>query len=1229
MNSENDGDPLAHRLCVVFWQYFETNLGELALVSVRIAYFLRQGRHVLHLNQIKINGFKSFAEDINLILERGITTVVGPNGCGKSNVSDAIRWVLGEQSARALRCASMQDLLFNGGADFKPAQRARVTLQFANSDGRLALESPEIEIARQLTREGESRYLINNSPCLLRDITELFMDTGIGVSAYSIMEQSKIDLILNTRAEERRFLFDEVAGITKYKHRKKTALKKLGDTEQNLRRINDLIHEVQRETENLKRQASQARRHQELHEELKNLELNQKRREYERFLEDLTEEQSNLDNLLSTIDEVNNTIQSAEQESDELIERRAKLDTEIEEGNKFTTQFSSKIEEIERQIALHKQRQLNLLEQRQRAALAIESFENELTEMDTEKRGLDQKRSQLDATLKLEESRLTARQRVLNDFASRITETRGAISESEAELFHEVNHASRLESEVVTLNNKLEFAAQNLDRVLGNAEEVRGRLVAVEKAQSEAQKRKQHLKTVLVQLDAEKQRVDEERQQRGDLLRKLESEIRGLQGSLGMSTSRLKSLKDLQSAYEGFYTGVRAVMTEKENNPEQFGGVCGVVAELIRTDSDYELAVEVALGSAIQNVVTETAEDAKKGITFLKETRAGRVTFLPLNMLRARSFRDEALLNQKGVIGLASDLVEYAPKYDIAIQQLLGNTVVIENLDTAIQLSQRFRPHSRLVTVEGEIINTFGAVTGGSSANQSTGFLSRPRELETLQEKIDSLTSVINEKESKRKEHVGKLAQLQQRHDSLASERQSSEIEYRSHAQELEQHNRNIAQFARELEGVQTESASLQEQADKAKTDSEISQTELDEIKKTRNKLQNRIKRLSEQVQSESNKHEEVVASCQELEVTLASRREQLSGIEARLDACEKNLARVSENMGEHQKIIDSDDEMQQNLSNQIDKAQRQFLKVEQEKAEAEERVNLLIEERDDLRLRDAELQKLMRTTRRQVDKQNRLRHQKEVTVTQLEMQIKAISAGITEKYQVSIEQVQATEETVNEIELLDQVESLKAQIADIGAVNMKAIEEYESHRKREEFLVLQREDLEKSIESTYKGIQKIDQTSREAFQEAFEQIRANFRDVFIELFEGGETELALTDESDILESGIEIIACPPGKRPQSITQLSGGERSLVAIALLFAIFKLKPSPFCILDEVDAALDEANVLRFTKLINNYAQHTQFVIITHNKRTMEIADVMYGVTMEQAGVSKVVSARFSE
>ena len=823
----------------------------------------------MHLNQIKIQGFKSFAEHIDLTLEPGVTAIVGPNGCGKSNVSDAIRWVLGEQSARALRCANMQDILFNGGADFKPAQKTKVSLQFTNTEGKLSLESPEIEISRQLTRDGDSRYLINENPCLLRDITELFMDTGIGVSAYSVMEQSKIDLILNTRAEERRFLFDEVAGITKYKHRKKTALKKLQDTEQNLLRINDVILELQRETESLKRQAEQAQHHQHLQEQLKTFELNQSRREYERFVKDLSETQGNLDELLNLVNETNNSMQSAEQESEELTERRNSLDADIVEGQKVASQFTSQIERTERQIALYQERQLNLQEQRHRAMQAIESFEKQSADLEKQKRELAQERTQLQATLKLEESRLTARQRVLTEFATRINESKESIRGTEAEQLEVTSQAADLESELASLESRLEYATGNLHRITENSKLLEAQLNEVRTSHAEARQCEQRLKADLVRLDTENQKVEEELHQRQDSLRKLESEMRGTQDSLGMSVSRLKSLKELQSAYEGFYAGVRAIMTIRETEPYQFGGVCGVIAELIRTDSQYELAIEVALGSAIQNVVTETAEDAQKGIAFLKKSRAGRVTFLPLDMLRARSFRDADLLKQQGVVGLASDLVNYEPKYDIAVQQLLGNALVIENLDTAIQLARRFRPNARLVTLEGEVINTSGAVTGGSSNSQTSGFLSRPRELEQLQEKIDKLTAIVNRKESQRTEHVGRLAELQQTRETLSSQRQKSQIEYAGHVKDSEQHGQRIAQLQRELTEVQTESGAVREEAEKVGLTRESNQAKVEDLQKQRTKLQNRIKRLTEQVQSESNKHDEVVISCQELEISL------------------------------------------------------------------------------------------------------------------------------------------------------------------------------------------------------------------------------------------------------------------------------------------------------------------------------------------------------------------------
>ena len=1181
----------------------------------------------MHINQIKISGFKSFAEDVELILEPGVTTIVGPNGCGKSNVSDAIRWVLGQQSPRALRCANMQDLLFNGGSNFKPAQRAQASLHFTNVEGKLALESPEIAVRRQLTRSGESTYLINDAPCLLRDITELFMDTGVGVDAYSVMEQSKIDLILNTRPEERRFLFDEVAGITKYKHRKKAAIKKLVDTEQNLVRINDVIHTVQHETESLKRQAAQAERYQHLHGQLKNLELDLNRREHERFAKELTQTQLSLDELMLVVTQANEQIDSAEQQIEDATARRSELDNLIRNGQGVVSSFASEIEQTERQIALYKERQLNIQQQRQRALQAIESLEKQSAELERQKEEREQEHRQVDVSLQLEESRLTARRRVLTELTARVTEAESSVETAQEKLLETTNQVAQLETQLASLNNKLEYSAANLDRITERSNVLGAELETEKESYTKAQRREQQLNTDLIRLEAEQRKAEEEIQRYQTELRKLESERRGMQDSLGTSASRFKSLRDLQAAHEGYYTGVRAILKIRETEPERFGGICGVIAELIRTESDYELAIEVALGSAIQNIVTETAEDAQSGIEFLKRTKAGRVTFLPLDILRTRPFHAHDLLNEPGVIGLAAELLDYDSKYEVAIQQLLGNTVVVEDLDTAIKLTRRFRHNARLVTLEGELINTSGAVTGGHNTSSTSGLLSRSRELEDLQERINQLTDQLNKKDARSKKFAGRLAELQQTRQTLIAQGQAHQIEHASLSKVLEQGHRQINQLQEQLNDAEQEEVTLHQETEKAKADQEAIQSELEGTTKARRALQRRIERLSEQIQSEKNKREEVINSCQELEIALAGKREKLQSLNSELMNLEKSQVQIRNSIAEHQAVIDSDDQTRQELSLQIDQAQRKFLQVEQEKFEAEENVRQLEEEHVALIEGIAEAQKSIRKARREFDKHNRMRHHLEVTTTQLQMQLKAISARILDKYQITMDQIEVEDNPVDDLELMGQIDTLKVEIEGLGSVNLVAIEEYEEHKKREDFLVTQREDLEKSLESVNQAIQKINQTSREAFLNAFEQIRINFQEVFEELFDGGETELRLTDPSDVLESGIDIIACPPGKRPQSITQLSGGERSLVAIALLFAVFKIKPSPFCVLDEVDAALDEANVLRFTNLIRKYAQQTQFIIITHNKRTMEISDVMYGVTMEQAGLSKVVSAKF--
>lgn len=1204
----------------------------------------------MHLNSIKIRGFKSFAEDVELILEPGITTIVGPNGCGKSNVSDAIRWVLGEQSARGLRCASMRDLLFNGGANFAPAQKTEVALRFSNGEGhpytptedalKLALASPEVEVCRHLTRKGDSRYLINQNPCRLRDISELFMDTGIGVDAYSVMEQSKIDLILNVRPEDRRFLFEEVAGITKSKHRKKTALRKLEQTEQNLARINDVIQELQRETEELKEQAEQARHYNTQQAKLKQLELELAHREYDKLRIDYDQAQADLDEVLTTVAGASETLKAAEERIENSTNRRSELDAAIREGQVALREIESQIEHIERQIVLHKERQLNIQRQRERALQTLESLKAQQTGTLTQQRERTQEYQKLEASCKIEGSRLTARQQLLTELAARISRAKDSVQETQDALQEITTELTERERERLAIEHKLTSSEGNLDRLKENKTALAAELSTASDTRDEVQYAETQLKATLVQIETEKNQVEIDFNENQDALRKIEAELRGLQSSLGANVSRLKSLQELQSAYEGYYTGVRAIMQAKTHYSDQFQGVCGVVAELLTTDTQYEVAIEVALGSAIQNVITETAEDAQKGIAFLKQHRAGRVTFLPLDILRGRRFNDDTLLNQPGVIGIAEELIDYDAKYEIAMRHLLGNTLVIEDLDSAIALTRQFRLSARLVTLDGEVINTSGAITGGQTGQKQRGLLSRSRELETLEYEIGKLTQSSNKKDEKRKAYAAAIANLQRTRQTLTAQWQDKRVEKASLTKDLEQANLQVTRLEHQLAALEVENRELDTAVTASREEQQTLETEIQALTQKSSRTQRWIERMSEQIESENRKHDEVASTCQEMEVFLAGQRQKLEGLASELRTLKETQQRTAKDIAEQQEIINTDEQRKSDLVEQVAAAQREFLHLEGDRAEAESHLDELTEEREMLLQEVEVLQKEMRATRRNFEKQNRARHKLEVATTQLEMRIKSVSTRIHDKYEVSIDELppilnkefgvtNPSHPAMDEIDLLDNIEKLKAEISGMGAVNLKAIEVYEERKKRHDLLISQRADVEQSLQSTYQVIQKINQTSKELFLETFEQVQTNFQEVFTELFGGGDTELLLTDPSDVLESGIDIIARPPGKRPQSITQLSGGERSLVAIGLLFAVFKIKPSPFCVLDEVDAALDEANILRFTNLIRAYAENTQFVIITHNRRTMEIADVMYGVTMEQAGISKIVSAKFAE
>ncbi len=1200
----------------------------------------------MHLKSIKISGFKSFAEEVELILEPGITAIVGPNGCGKSNVSDAIRWVLGEQSARALRSTNMRDLLFNGGANFKPAQKATVTLSFTNITQNLSLETPEVEVCRQLTRDGESSYLINKTPCRLRDISELFMDTGVGVDAYSVMEQSKIDLILNVRPEERRFLFDEVAGITKYKHNRKTAIRKLEATKQNLVRINDVIQELERENLSLKEQAEQAEHSQSLKEELKQLELGSAYRNYAQHASDYNELQKKLDAIQNEVSDANQHIQESDEKIESETHRRAELDAAISAAEEEIREINKKSETVERQIVLEKERQLNINQQRQRAIQALEERNSELTDLQSLKRQRIQEQKKLESSLKIEDSRLSARRQVLNELTSSVEKTKQSIQNAQTEMQEITLELSKRENRRSSIEDSVKNSQDSLDKLQENTESLKLELNTATDEREVIQSSATKIESEIIQITTEKEKIEEKIKETENALRKIDSEMRGYQEKLGSSTSLYRSLEQLQSTYEGYYAGVRAIMQAKEHYPEQFSGICGVVAELINTDTDFEVAIEVALGSRIQNVIAETAQDVRGGIDFLKKHRAGIVTFLPLDTLRRRTFSDDKLLDEPGVVGIAEELVEYDYIYEIAIQHLLGNTLVIENLDDAIALTKRFRHNARLVTIEGELINTLGDITGGYNDKKKSGLLRRARELEGLQDKIVELEKIVNQKDRESKSYASIIADSQIVRQKLVGQLQDKQIEKTGILKDIEQADNNITRLRNALNALEKQNFELQEKFESTRAEYETLKTEIEEMTKQRNQKERWIQRVSEQMESDTRKLEDVTERCQSVEIFLAGQRQRIESMTVEISNFDEQHQQILKIIEEQQAIIDSDEQSKHDISEKIEAAQREFLQIEGDRAEAEAKLDELKEDRETLLQEIENLQKEIRKTRNQFDRQNRDRRKLEVRTTQLEMQLKNITNRILDKYQVSIDELQKTDSDhddteneakssalasleLDEIDLMDRIEKLKAEISALGPVNLKAIEAHKEHQKRLDYQVEQRDDIVHAIHSTEQAIKKINQTSRDEFLKSFEIVKVNFQEVFTQLFGGGETELRLTDESDILESGIDIIARPPGKRPQSITQLSGGERSLVAIGLLFAVYKLKPSPFCVLDEVDAALDEANVLRFSNLINAYSENTQFVIITHNNRTTEIADVMYGVTMEQAGMSKILSHKFRE
>ena len=1190
----------------------------------------------MYFKKLEAFGFKSFPEKIEFIFEPGITAIVGPNGCGKTNVADAIRWVLGEQSALALRGSRMEDIIFNGSAERKPLGIAEVSLTLSNPENFLPLEYSEVTITRRVFRSGESHYFINRTPCRLRDINELFMDTGIGTEAYSLIEQGKVDLILSSKPNDRRYLFEEAAGITKYKERKKVALRKLEATEQNLLRASDIISEVKRQVGSLKRQVRKAERYQETFAGLKELEIKLALAEWSQLKK---EEELSSQEAQRVKDERERLAAGLSQGDSRLEELKVKLlDLErvLTARQKESQELTARLSQTESRILLLREKREGLSRDKQRAQGEREALEERLSRLQKEVEEVEDRLAKLSWERGEKEERIREGGKSLEEDSRKMEQEEKEIEESKATVVEIVSREARVRNDLTGLKVTLENLA------------ARKRRLQIEKERGEAEKEKieERAKELAESLEKKKaflKGLGKEEEKLCRQISTLHSQLSTLREKLGAqreelvsSSSRLDFLEDLKRRYEGYEAGVKAILQGRE----RFPGICGTVADLIDFPAPLELALEAALGESVQSIVIKTAEIAEESIVYLREERKGRATFLPLDSLKGpKNLPLEKALSQEGVRGLAFNLVKFDSLYREVFFYLLGRTVVVEDLGKAREMvcSLREEPSGLLgdssldlVTLKGELIRGGGAVSGGSKV-KGGGLLRRDKEIKELKEKVKGLKEAISARESEEKLKLEERGNLSHQLDLLQEKRRRQELEkanlendYSSVEEERIRREKEVSLFQSELREVEDDRGMAEKEREGLKG-------ELGELGERSGVVQERIAFLQQSIEEGKSQREKISRELTRWQVELASWEEK--------ERSERNnLGRLKESSKEYAQA-------QRERRAEIEEADRRRVEIDKEEEEKERVLKSLFEEREtregELRKDEEERQKLLPAVK-EMEKELKERrgqweeiqnevHSLDLGKAQLEMKMKAAKERLSSAYQVSLDKLfqEREVEEIDEEAASREIALLRVKLEALGPVNLTAIEENKEREERYNFLIEQQEDLIQARESLQKVITRINRTTRSLFMETFEQVREHFNRLFCTLFGGGRADLVLLDETDILESGIDIVAQPPGKRLQSISLFSGGERALTALALLFALFKVKPSPFCLLDEIDAPLDDSNINRFTRLLQEFTSQSQFIIITHNKRTIAMADVMYGVTMEEAGVSKLVSVHFRE
>lgn len=1181
----------------------------------------------MYLKSIEVHGFKSFANKMVLDFHNGITGIVGPNGSGKSNVSDAVRWVLGEQSAKQLRGSSMQDVIFAGTENRKPLSYAYVAITMDNSDHMLDIDFEEVTVARRVYRSGESEYLINGSPCRLKDVQELFYDTGIGKEGYSIIGQGQIERILSGRPEERRELFDEAAGIVKYKRRKLTAQKKLETERENLVRINDILSELERQVGPLERQSEKAKIYLKKKEELKTFDVNMFLLEVERIDTQMKEVLSNYQIADGQLKETKSSYEKIKEEYEKMEAAIEKMEGEIEAARDKLNNSTILKGKLEGQI--------NVLNEQIKAAemsdehfrSRVEELEREKSEKISQKETFETEKSEIDSQLAEIAIRRQKAEAELAELKEAVLKCNTGIENGKNELLELLNQKAAIQANQQKFDTMIEQAnirkAQLNQRLLQRKSEENG-------LDGEFNQKQQELDEVQERIARLKQDGSQLAEQQREWKQKLAATNQALDEDTTKyhkAASRLESLKNIAERYDGYGNSIRKVMEQSKKEP----GIHGVVSDLMKVEKKYETAIETALGGSIQNIVTEDEQTAKRMIAYLKQNRLGRATFLPLTSVEGRGgFQNQNALKEPGVIGLANTLVSNDAKYNGITAQLLGRVVVVDTIDHAIALAGKYHHSLSIVTLEGESLRPGGSMTGGAFKN-SSNLLGRNREIEDLTKETVKLQKALEEHKKRREEILTAQALLSDDIEEIKEKLQKQYLLENTAKINLEQAKQQQEEQESVFKGLQKESAELERQISDLKEEKEKALAEMEAAKQREEEIAQESKAYQEALDEQMYLESSVNKTVSEVQMEEAN-------LKQKSEFALANIERVSAE-------IEKCDMQMQELSTEVETAKEDAKKKKHDIEEI--RQTILASDSEYSRLEGELQEKISQKEKMSAEHKGFFKKREEIAarmndldkeVFRLNGQKEKLEEGkerqtnyMWEEYELTLHSAMElrNEAYDNLSELKKQIAVIKDEIKALGDVNVNAIEEYKEISERYEFLKTQHDDLIEA-EATLVGIiEELDTGMRKQFTEKFAEIQKEFDKAFKELFGGGKGTLELVEGEDILESGIRIIAQPPGKKLQNMVLLSGGEKALTAISLLFAIQNLKPSPFCLLDEIEAALDDSNVGRFAKYLHKLTKNTQFIVITHRRGTMASADRLYGITMQEKGVSTMVSVDLIE